>query len=189
MNIAEIEINKIKPYERNPKQHPRAQVEKIAKSIKSFGFNVPVLVDKDNNLIAGHGRVIAAEYLELKTVPAIRLEHLTPAQANAFRIADNKLAESDWLWDNLREEMNALQALQLDLSITGFTPEEIGAIQSTAHFEDLEDIDLRGNIIELNDCLIIRLKNTEHRDKIKNWFGIPPTKKSVKSEDVIDKFR
>ena len=81
----------LKPDPANPRQHSKKQINQIAKSIRVFGFIVPVLVDRDSNVIAGHGRLLACGELGIDEVPTSCLEHLTPAQARAFRIADNKL--------------------------------------------------------------------------------------------------
>jgi ParB-like chromosome segregation protein Spo0J len=80
----EVPIGKLKPNPRNPRNHNAAQIEAIAKSIDAFGFNAPILVDREDTIIAGHGRY---------SVPVIRLEHLTPAQAQAYMLADNKLSD------------------------------------------------------------------------------------------------
>jgi len=89
----------LKPDPANPRQHSRKQIQQIAKSISIFGFNVPVLVDAELNVIAGHGRLLACGELGIDEVPTLRLDHLTPAQARAFRIADNKLTENA-TWDD-----------------------------------------------------------------------------------------
>src|SRR5579863_9717562 len=112
----------------NPRLHSKKQVRQIARSIESFGFNVPVLIDARGQLIAGHGRVLAAQLLGMTQVPTIMLEHLTEAQIRAFMIADNRLTENS-VWDDrlLTEQLKALSVLELDFSIdvTGF---EIGEI-------------------------------------------------------------
>jgi len=89
----------LKPDLANPRHHSRKQIQQIAKSISVFGFNVPVLVDAELNVIAGHGRLLACGELGIDEVPTLRLDHLTPAQARAFRIADNKLTENA-TWDD-----------------------------------------------------------------------------------------
>jgi len=113
---------------RNPRQHSPQQIRQIARSIEAFGFNVPVLVDANMKVIAGHGRVMACQQLGIEQLPTIRLEHLTEAQARAFMIADNRLTENS-VWDDrlLAEQLKELSALDLDFSIeaTGF---EIGEI-------------------------------------------------------------
>src|ERR1700716_1649424 len=99
LRIEHVSIERLKLHPRNPRVHRDRQVKQIAGSIEAFGFNVPVLADQDGNLLAGHGRVHAARRLGLREIPVIRLEHLTPEQARAFSIADNRLSESS-TWDD-----------------------------------------------------------------------------------------
>ncbi len=121
----------LRPSPRNARTHTRGQIEKIARSIETFGWTNPVLVDADNTIIAGHGRVEAAKLLGLDAVPTIRLEHMTPEQVRAYVIADNKLAElAGWDDEILALEFEALLDLDLgfDLEITGFEAPEIDLI-------------------------------------------------------------
>jgi DNA modification methylase len=115
----------------NPRQHNNKQVHQIADSITIFGFNVPVLVDQHLNVIAGHGRLLAARLLGMTEVPTIRLDHLSPQQVRAFMIADNKLSENS-SWDDalLAEQLKTLTAADLDFSLEtiGFEMGEIDAI-------------------------------------------------------------
>lgn len=91
--MVEVALSKLKPYERNAKIHDEEQVEKITTSIREFGFLSPCLIDEENNIIAGHGRVMAAKKLGLETVPCVYIEGLTEAQRKAYILADNKLTE------------------------------------------------------------------------------------------------
>jgi ParB-like chromosome segregation protein Spo0J len=91
--IRHLPVAALKPYVRNARRHNDKQVEIIARSICEYGFVNPVLIDKNNAIVAGHGRYEAARRLGLKTVPTIRLEHLTEAQIRAYRIADNRIGE------------------------------------------------------------------------------------------------
>ena len=111
MKIEKIPTDKLIPYARNAKKHDAAQVSKLAGSIREFGFNNPVLVDKDNGIIAGHGRVMAAQQLGLAEVPCIRLGHLTDNQRKAYILADNRLAEVNSGWD---EELLKLEIADID---------------------------------------------------------------------------
>lgn len=106
------------PHPDNPRKHPRKQIKQIAKSIEAFGFRFPVLVDKDNRLIAGHGRIEAAKQLGLTEVPVLRADDLTDAQAQALRIADNRLTEtSEWDDQLLGENLKVLSDMDLDFDI------------------------------------------------------------------------
>ena len=94
MSIEYRPIEELKPDPANPRLHSKKQIRQIAKSIETFGFNVPVLVDAELNVIAGHGRILAASALGMTQVPIVCLDHLTPAQIRAFMIADNRLTEN-----------------------------------------------------------------------------------------------
>jgi DNA modification methylase len=121
----------LKPRPGNPRSHSRAQIRQIARSIEEFGFNSPILIDKDDQIVAGHGRFEAARHLGLPRVPTIRLEHLTEAQARAFMLADNRLAErSNWDRELLGKELEFLTSvnLEFDITTTGFSTGEIDVL-------------------------------------------------------------
>ena len=131
LRIESRNIDELVPYERNSKIHDKKQVKQIAASIQEFGFNVPVLINGQNRIIAGHGRVLAAKQLGISEVPTIAIDHLTDAQRRAFIIADNKLTEnSSWNNEMLALEFKELGALDLsfDLEITGFDTSEMDLI-------------------------------------------------------------
>ena len=122
-------IDRLRPYVRNAKVHGDDQVAKIAASMAKFGWTVPCMVADDGELIAGHGRVLAATMLGLKEVPVIRLGHLDEAERRAYRIADNKLTElCDWDEAMLRDEIAGLLAEDFDLSLLGITDEDLDAL-------------------------------------------------------------
>ena len=124
-------VRELKPRPGNPRAHSRAQIRQIARSIEEFGFNCPILIDKDDQIVAGHGRFEAARELGLSRVPTIRLEHLTEAQARAFMLADNRLAErSTWDRELLGKELEFLTSLDLefDVTTTGFSTGEIDVL-------------------------------------------------------------
>ena len=122
----QIAIKALQPYERNARTHSPEQIDKIADSIREFGFLNPVLIDSNNMIIAGHGRVLAAKKLKMKEVPYLRVEDLTPTQVRAYILADNKLAE-DAGWDELlvSQELEALQEENFDIELTGFSLDDI----------------------------------------------------------------
>jgi hypothetical protein len=122
-------IDRLRPYARNAKIHGTDQVAKIAASMAKFGWTVPCMVADDGELIAGHGRVLAAAMLGLKDVPVIRLSHLDEAERRAYRIADNKLTElGEWDEAMLRDEIAGLLAEDFDLSLLGITDEDLDAL-------------------------------------------------------------
>jgi DNA modification methylase len=137
-----VKVTDLIPYARNSRTHSDEQVTQIASSIKEFGFTNPVLIDKDNGIIAGHGRVMAAKKLGLKEVPCIVADGWTDAQKKAYIIADNKLALNAG-WDNamLALEFDELKELGFDLSLTGFTGDEILALKPLEETVGLTDED------------------------------------------------
>ena len=123
-----IPVNDLIPYARNSRTHSDDQVTKIAASIKEFGFLNPVIVDGENGIVAGHGRVMAAKKLGMQELPVIEADHLTDAQRRAYVIADNRLAlDSAWDIDLLKIELKDLDENGFDLKLTGF---EIGELTS-----------------------------------------------------------
>ena len=142
MKIEQIKTSDLIPYARNSRTHSEAQTAQIAGSIKEFGFTNPVLIDADNGIIAGHGRVMAAQKLGLDEVPCIRLGYLTEAQKRAYVIADNKLAlNSGWDQDMLINELRGLKEEDFDLSLTGFDDAELAELLAEALTEGLTDPD------------------------------------------------
>jgi DNA modification methylase len=143
LEITTFPLSELKPDPANPHRHSKKQIRQIAKSISVFGFNVPVLVDAEGNVIAGHGRLLACDELGIDEVPTVCLEHLTPAQVRAFRIADNKLTENA-TWDErlLGEQLRdlSLSGLDFDIEVTGF---EVGEIDLL--IEALDDTPAAGS--------------------------------------------
>jgi len=122
-------VESLIPYARNSRTHSEAQVTKIAASIREFGFLNPVIVDKDNGIVAGHGRVMAAKKLGMVDVPVIQADHLTEAQRRAYVIADNRLAlDAGWDEEMLKIEFTDLQDAGFDILLTGFTDDELADI-------------------------------------------------------------
>lgn len=136
MLIKNMLIDEVKPYEHNPKTHPKEQVEKIARSIEEFGFLVPILLDNSNQIIAGHGRLLAAHKLGLDEVPTISVDHLTESQIKAYRIADNRLTESAWDIDFLLQEVEELKLEDFDIDLTGFDDIDLGGMEQKKKAHD-----------------------------------------------------
>jgi ParB-like chromosome segregation protein Spo0J len=129
--IEQLAIETLTPYKNNARVHSKKQIEQIAESIKAFGFNNPVLIDKKNNIIAGHGRVEAAKKLNMQKVPTIKIEHLSEKEKRAYILADNKLAlNSRWDSELLREELSWLNIQDVELKNIGFDLKELANINS-----------------------------------------------------------
>ena len=138
----EQDIDLLIPYARNSRTHSDAQVTKIASSIKEFGFLNPVIIDKDNGIIAGHGRVMAAKKLGMKQVPVLLADHLTEAQKRAYVIADNRLAlDAEWDEEMLKVEIAELEDLGFNLELTGFDVGELDLLKGGDLVEGLTDED------------------------------------------------
>jgi len=143
-NKTELEEPKnLIPYSNNPKEHPEAQIDKIASSIKNYGFVQPIVVDGENEVIIGHGRLKAAKKLGLDEIPVIRHEDITDSEAKALRLADNKIAESQWEDEKLAVELEQLtEADDYDELIHGFNEDEMSEyLDSLTDEEDLEEPD------------------------------------------------
>lgn len=120
MKIIEKRLAELCEYENNPRNNEEA-VDKVAASIKEFGFKVPIIIDSDNIIIAGHTRYKAAQSLDFDKVPCIVADDLTPEQVKAFRLADNKVSEfSNWNWAKLNEELAQLREMEFDMDDYGF---------------------------------------------------------------------
>ena len=121
VELRDVEIAALKPYERNAKQHSKEQVEKIGDSIRRLGFLSPCLIDQDMNVIAGHGRIMAAKQIGWDRVPCVFIEGLTAEERKAYILADNRLTElGEWNMDMVQQELAALADADFDISITGF---------------------------------------------------------------------
>jgi len=126
MELKQVDVDSLIAYPENARTHNDKQVAQIAESIKEFGFCAPCLVDEKGVLIAGHGRLMAAQTLGLKTIPTISIEHLTPAQVKAYRMADNQLAlNAGWDFELLGLELGELNEGGFNLDLLGFDPKEL----------------------------------------------------------------
>lgn len=137
MKIEELKITELVPYGKNPRKNDEA-IDYVAESIKQFGFKVPIIIDKDNVIIAGHTRFKASQKLDLKKVPCIRADDLTEEQVKAYRLADNKVSEfAVWDFELLEEELNDI--LEIDMNELGF--EKTEEVNLDDFFEEKEPIE------------------------------------------------
>ena len=153
-NYKTVFVSDLIPYARNSRTHSEVQINKIASSIKEFGFLNPVLIDKDNGIIAGHGRVMAAQKLGLKEVPVLQIGHLSETQKRAYIIADNRLAlDAGWDDEMLRVEIAELEDLGFNLELTGFELGEITNINLDGESLTSDDDDFKEVDIEQMECI------------------------------------
>lgn len=140
MNLVPINLEDIKPFARNPRVHTEKQIEQIARSITDFGWVTPIVVDEKNNLIAGHGRVLAAKKLRMRTVPGLIVDRWDEKKKRAYRIADNEIAALSF-WDDglLSAELNHLLAEDFDLSLVGFSDGALDRLLALAPSDDASD--------------------------------------------------
>lgn len=150
LKIINKKIDDIKEYENNAKEHPDWQIEQIANSIKEFGFNDPVAINTDNQIIEGHGRLLAAKQLGLTEIPCIVLDGLTEVQERAYIIAHNKTTmNTDFDLDRLQYELNALKVEDFDLNLTGFSEYEIEKLNYSA-LDEIKENDYSSFSNEVN---------------------------------------
>lgn len=135
MEIFNKKIEEIKQYSKNAKKHSTKQIEQIANSIREFGFNQPIVVDKNDVVVVGHGRLEGAKLLGMEEVPVLMVD-ISETKAKAYRLADNKLNESDWDMDLVMEELKDLSEMEVNLSGFGLMDLDLEKINNT-------DLDLK----------------------------------------------
>ena len=176
MNIEHRPLSDLIPYINNARIHDEQQINQVAASIKEFGFTNPVLIDTQNGIIAGHGRVLAARKLNIEQIPCIVLKDLSEAQKKAYIIADNKLAlNADWDEERLKNELERLTELDFDLDLLGFVDTELNNILNDEDFSDKNkeiDTDDFEDTIELTFKLN-REKFIEVRNKLSEYNEVP----------------
>lgn len=124
-----LPVDELIPYVNNARTHSPEQINKLRASLREFGFINPVIIDKDKNIIAGHGRVMAAREEGIKEVPCVLVDYLTEAQKKAYILADNRMAlDAGWDEEMLRVEIESLQGADFDVSLSGFSDDEIAHI-------------------------------------------------------------
>ena len=144
-----VSIDKLIPYVNNARTHSTAQVNKLRASLREFGFINPVIIDRDYGIMAGHGRVLAAREEGINEIPCVYADFLTEAQKKAYILADNRMAlDADWDEQLLRVELESLNEEAFDLTLTGFSDEELADYLNDEESGETEDDDF-----DLNDAL------------------------------------
>lgn len=179
MKIKEMELHEIMPYGKNPRFNERA-VGVVMKSIQEFGFKNPIIVDKENVIIAGHTRYKASERLGIKKVPVIVADDLNEEQVKAFRIMDNKSSEfAEWDYVALLEEVGELEAEDYDIELTGFEVSEINDIidemegeQGKKEEEERPEIEFTEELLEEHQYVVMYFDNTMDWQVAKELFKL-----------------
>lgn len=171
MNIVNMKIKDIIPYEKNAKKHDKTQIANVAESIKRFGFAQPLVVDKDNVLIIGHCRLLAAKQLKLREVPVVRMDDLTEEQVKQLRLLDNKLNESDWDFDLLADEVGELDFEGFDLDWGFKELEDASVVEDEAPEPPEEPVSKLGDIYLLGGHRIMCGDSTNLDDVAKLMDG------------------
>jgi DNA modification methylase len=159
MNL--VSIDKLIPYVNNARTHSPEQINKLRSSLREFGFVNPVIIDKEFNIIAGHGRIMAARAEGIKEVPCVLADYLTEAQKKAYILADNRMAmDAGWDEEMLKVELEALEGESFDLSLTGFDEKELSDLFKEEHDVEDDDYDLttaleKASFVERGDRWVV----------------------------------
>lgn len=179
MNIVNVKLEDLHPYENNPRKNEKA-INYVANSIREFGFKVPIVIDKDNVIVCGHTRYMASKSLRLKEVPCVIADDLSEEQIKAYRLADNKVAEfSKWDGDLLGDELKALEE-SFNMCDFGF-PIRIDDIDVVAEGR----IEISAELGELNDYIVLEFKNEVDWQRAIVEFGL----KKVSTPDKNPRIR
>lgn len=177
LNITYRPIKELKPYKKNAKKHNKEQVEQIANSIKEFGFTQPVIIDKYDCVVAGHGRILGAKKAGLKQVPTVCLDELTEEQIKAYRLVDNKLNESEWDNELLKQSLDEI--MEMDMEAFGFELE----VMEDVIMEVEPEVPFTEVLNEENNYIVLKFNNKIDWLNALGVFGIEkvqayPTKKN-----------
>ena len=186
LKIEYVATNDLIPYINNSRTHSESQVKQIAASISEFGFTNPILIDEQNTVIAGHGRLLAADFLSLSKVPSIRLTGLTDEQRQAYVIADNKLAlNAAWDEEMLKQEIETLQMLDFDLDLIGFSDSEITSLFLEKEYGEINPEEEWTDMPEFNQPdtksmrhVIVHFDTEENTKEFFNRIGVGDTGKT-----------
>lgn len=188
MEIVNKKINEITPYEKNPRNNDEA-VKYVLNSIKEFGFKVPIIIDKDGIIVAGHTRYKAAIELGMSEVPTIIADDLTEEQIKAFRIADNKTSEkAGWDLEFLKDELNDID---LDMTEFGFGDFEISMLTNDVEPEKYNDEDIKEYTENSDEFLvskrvIITYSTEEEENFLKQIFNVKDLKVLYRTEELMN---
>lgn len=167
LNIKDIDIHLVKEYENNPRHNDEA-VDKVANSIKEFGFKVPIVIDENYVIVTGHTRIKAAKKLGLEKVPCLIADDLTPEQIKAFRLADNKVSEfASWDEDKLYAELMELEVVDFNLETFGFETKSISTVDTDEEEDEIYNTETDFNYKE-QFGVIVMCKTEQEQEEVYN---------------------
>lgn len=175
-------IDRLVPYQKNSRTHSQLQVQQIARSIQRFGFTNPILVDSEDGILAGHGRLAAARDLGLREVPVIVLDHLSQAERRAYLIADNQLAlNAGWDTAVLQQEIAALSLADFELDVLGFDLDELNSILDGDFGTEEQEKEAADESFDRGQPLAIILEPQEMRlwRQVKDLLGVARDKAAL----------
>ena len=168
MKIENVDINLLAPYERNAKEHPQTQIENVAESIKQFGWQQPIVVDKDFIIIIGHCRYLAAKALGLEEVPVVVASDLTDEQVKKLRLVDNKTNESAWLDSFLKQELEDIDFsdfnFEWNLPDVEITEQDKEVVEDEFNPKEIEIKTQKGDLYKLGNHLLLCGDSTNKAD-------------------------
>lgn len=178
LNIIYRPIKELKPYKKNAKKHNKEQVEQIANSIKEFGFTQPVIIDKHDCVVAGHGRILGAKKAGLKQVPTVCLDELTEEQIKAYRLVDNKLNESEWDKKTLKEELDELYG--------SFSMEDFGFGISIENIDLLQEgkREIAPELGEANNYIVLEFDTEQEWEDAQFYFDLKEVERPDKNPKI-----
>ena len=170
-----VPVDRLIPYINNARTHSPEQIKKLRASLREFGFVNPVIIDRDYNVIAGHGRIMAAKEEGITEVPCVYADHLTEAQKKAYILADNRMAlDAGWDEEMLRVEIEALQEMDYDPLLTGFDEKELAALFKDEGEDDDFDVEA-----ELNRPAFLCPETSGTWESTRSSAAIPPTRRPL----------
>lgn len=186
--IEYINTEELVPYKKNSRTHSEEQIKQISESMKEFGFTNPILIDEENEIIAGHGRVLGAKKLGIESVPCIRLEGLTEAQKKAYIIADNKIAlNSGWNEDILKMEILDLKDVDFKIGLLGFSDSELDKLLDVdEEIEQEAEVEFTEVLGEEHNYIVLYFDNDVDWLQAETLFDIKPKKAlSTRADGVV----
>lgn len=167
-NVELFEVAKLVPYERNAKKHPPEQISALAAMIKANGWTQPIVVDRNNVIIVGHGRRMAALQLGLKRVPVIKRADLSDDEVKAMRLADNRVTSTDYDGDMIKIELSELSGAEFDMTLTGFSDKELDFLTA-----DLGQMDDGAFVEDVNEAVAEQRRENEEKEAAVDQSAAP----------------